>query len=85
MSFFYTLIESAKVNGLDPLLYLKYVFLNYVEAERHGRLEELLPWRLTNEVMQDAEDKYWRDGKRRWKARHPEKLRSLHPISGEAS
>ena len=73
VSFFYTLIESAKVNGLDPLLYLKYVFLNYVEAERHGRLEELLPWRLTNEVMQDAEDNYWRDGKRRWKARHPEK------------
>jgi transposase len=43
----YTLIETAKANGLEPLAYLKYVFTVLPGATSVEAVEALLPWRYT--------------------------------------
>lgn len=42
----YSLIESAKLNGLEPYAYLKLVFTLLPQAESVERIEALLPWRI---------------------------------------
>jgi transposase len=37
----YTIIESAKLNGVDPEAYLRDIFARIAD---HHRIDELLPW-----------------------------------------
>jgi transposase len=40
----YTLIESAKLNGLDPEAYLADVIDRMAKGQSINRIDELLPW-----------------------------------------
>ena len=40
----YSLIETAKANGLEPYAYLKRVFAALPAATTLGQIEALLPW-----------------------------------------
>jgi len=40
----YSLIETAKANGLEPYKYLLHILQNIAEANTVEKLEELLPW-----------------------------------------
>ena len=42
---FYTLIETAKLNGVNPLAYMTDV-LSRVADHPINRIDELLPWRM---------------------------------------
>lgn len=44
---FYSLIETAKANGVEPYAYLKYVIGNIANAETVEDLEALLPWNMS--------------------------------------
>ena len=52
---FYSLIGSAKLNGLDPELYLRTVFAR-VADHPVNRITELLPWNLAADLI-DANNK----------------------------
>ena len=41
---YYSLIESAKANGLEPFDYLSHIFKELPYADTVEKLEELLPW-----------------------------------------
>jgi transposase len=41
----YALVESAKLNGIDPEAYLRYVF-EWIATYPHDRIQELLPWHV---------------------------------------
>lgn len=46
----YSMVESAKANGVEPFQYLQYVLLNlpYLGASpSHEKLESMMPWALT--------------------------------------
>jgi hypothetical protein len=40
----YSLIETAKANGLEPFAYIKYVLQHIASADSVEKLEALLPW-----------------------------------------
>ena len=40
----FTLVSSARANGLEPYAYLNYVFENLPAADTVEALEALLPW-----------------------------------------
>lgn len=42
----YTIIETAKMNGLDPEAYLRDVFARIAD-HKINRIDELLPWNWT--------------------------------------
>jgi hypothetical protein len=47
----YSIIETAKANGLEPYAYLKTVFTKLPQAETLEEIEALLPW---NVVFQES-------------------------------
>jgi len=42
----YTIIETAKLNGLDPEAYLR-ILITRIAAHPAKRIDELLPWNIT--------------------------------------
>ncbi|MEE8057883.1 MAG: IS66 family transposase [Pseudomonadales bacterium] len=47
----YSLIETAKANGLEPYAYLKYVFKELPAAQSVEAIEALLPWNLSKKTI----------------------------------
>ncbi|MDZ7925346.1 MAG: IS66 family transposase [Marinagarivorans sp.] len=43
----YSIIETAKTNGLEPYAYLKRIFTELPNAKTLGQIESLLPWNCT--------------------------------------
>ena len=46
----YSLIETARANGLEPYEYLRYVFKHIGDANTVEKLEMLLPWNMPKQV-----------------------------------
>lgn len=46
----YTLLGTAKLNGLDPELYLRYV-LERIADHPINRIDELLPWNVADRII----------------------------------
>jgi hypothetical protein len=47
----YSLIESCKLNGIDPQRYLQYV-LERIADHPINRVHELLPWNVADQLNQ---------------------------------
>ena len=50
----YSLIETAKANGLDPYVYLRYLFTELPKAETVAAIEVLLPGNLDEDQIRAA-------------------------------
>lgn len=50
--FMFSLIETARQNGLNPYGYLTYVFTKAPEIASSGNWDELLPWNIKEELLQ---------------------------------
>lgn len=48
----YTLLETAKLNGLNPEAYLRFV-LERIAEQTINRLDELLPWNYERALARD--------------------------------
>ena len=51
----YSLIETAKANGLEPYAYLRYLFTELPKAETVDAIEALLPGKLDNNQLNVAQ------------------------------
>ena len=49
----YTLVETARANGLNPYAYLKLVFTELPKATTVEHFEALLPWNIDQKVLDD--------------------------------
>ena len=47
---YYTLIESAKANGLDPYAYLLHLCKNIADVQTVEDVEALLPWNVKDQL-----------------------------------
>jgi transposase len=45
----YSLIETAKANGVEPYAYLRHVFAELPKANTVDEIEALLPWNVDKE------------------------------------
>jgi transposase len=50
----YSLIVSAKLNGLDPKSYLRHV-LPHIAGHQINRIGELLPWNVADQLKKKAD------------------------------
>ena len=50
----YSLIETAKVNGLEPAAYIEFVLLHIGEAGTLEKLERLLRWNRVKELTEGS-------------------------------
>ena len=51
----YTLIGTAKLNGINPQHYLRYV-LERIAHHKVNRIDELLPWAVADRIAPDAQE-----------------------------
>ena len=49
----YSLIGTAKLNGMDPQAYLRHI-LERIAEHPVNRVAELLPWNVAAEIERDA-------------------------------
>ena len=42
----YTLVQTAKLNGLNPEAYLRDILTKIAEGHTINRIDELVPWRM---------------------------------------
>ena len=54
-AFYYTLIETAKANNLEPYSYLKYVLENIATATSVEDYKQLLPWNIDKALSTNAD------------------------------
>jgi len=47
----YSLVETAKLNGLEPYRYLHHVFKELPKAQSLEDIEQLLPWQVDKEQI----------------------------------
>jgi hypothetical protein len=47
----YSLVETAKANGLNPYAYLRHLFTELPNAEGIEAFEQLLPWNVSKEHL----------------------------------
>jgi hypothetical protein len=50
----YSLIETAKANGLEPYTYLQYVLQHIAAADTLEKIEALLPWNMPRPIKQES-------------------------------
>lgn len=48
----YSIIETAKANGLEPYQYLRHLFTELPKAESEADVQKLLPWRVDRLKLQ---------------------------------
>ena len=49
------MIGTAKLNGLDPEVYLRYV-ITHINEHRISKIAELLPWNVAAKVLRLTQD-----------------------------
>ena len=58
--FFYSLIETAKANNLNPYDYLTWIFKTAPRLSK-AQYENLLPWKVDREAVKRAAGRGWRN------------------------
>ena len=51
----YSLIETAKANGLEPAAYIEFILSHIAEADTLEKLERLLPWNRVKELAASSQ------------------------------